>query len=131
MDFLLQAKRYIEENADLFVDLLSVGQQGDGDDIAIRPTPGNIEGRYADRGKVMRFQFQILVNHKLNRTSYETILDIANTLDGLRNGAITSSDGSFYMVKCELYNTPQFVERTSDGDLHTALFEAELLIEED
>lgn len=130
MDFLKQMKKYIETNIPIFKTPLSVGDLTDGEitgnDIAIIPIPGTPPTKNLDSGKNYVFAFQILVRHEKGSLSYSTCQLIADYLDGLSNGAVTSADGSFVFVTCDLYVTPNFVERTKWGDIYTAMFRAEL-----
>ncbi|NUJ19283.1 hypothetical protein FKN04_22380 [Bacillus glycinifermentans] len=128
MDFLNQIKKYIETNIPVFKTPLSVGALLDGDDIAIVAIPGIQPNKNLDLSRNYVFPFQILVRHAKSSISYSTCQTIADHLDTLTNGAVTSGDGSFNFVKCDLYTTPNFVERTADGDIYTAMFQAELYL---
>nr|WP_099682637.1 minor capsid protein [Bacillus pumilus] len=127
MDFLERMKIYIETNV-LPGQKIEVGAVKDGNSIAISPTPGIQPNKDLNLGRHYTFPFQILVRHSYSLTGYTTCQRIADHLDTLTNGAVTSSDGSFIFVNCGVYVTPNFVERTAQGDLYTALFQAELYI---
>ncbi|NPC91221.1 hypothetical protein HOO54_02865 [Bacillus sp. WMMC1349] len=127
MDFLERIKQYIETNV-LFDQALNVGPLKNGNSMSIRPTSGSQSVKSLDLGRSYTFPFQILVRHQESRTGYKTCQEIANKLDALTNGAVTSHDGSFDFIKCDLYTTPNWVERTPDGDIYTALFQAEIYI---
>lgn len=128
MDFLDRMKEYMENNMPLFKKPVSVGPLNSAEDIAILPIPGTQPTKNLDMSRNYIFPFQILVRHLNQRTSYVTCQQIANKLDTLTNGAVTSGDGSFNFVKCDLYTTPNWVETTPQGHIYTAMFQAELYI---
>lgn len=131
MDFIDQAKTYIKQRVPLFTPFIKVGILGDGNSIAIRKTPGAPPERYLEGSKTIMYPFQVLVQHKSNKTSYETTQAIEDALDGLTNGAIVSNDGSFIFNKCDVYSTTNFVEKNSKSYMYTAMFQAELFIEKE
>ena|SRR5690554_3991436 len=131
MDFLIRAKEFIESNLDLYSNV-ALGLLLDGDSIAIRPTPSTPPLRYLEKSKVTTYQFQILTKHQVGYTAYQELEKINDLLDGLENGAITSSDSSFILNKCEVYTSPNFVEKTEGGEqIYTAIYQAELYIREE
>lgn len=131
MDFLDRVIDYIEANVSLYAPM-RVGILSDDDSIAIRPTPSTPPEGYLIGDRARNFPFQVLTQHSQANISYQTLEAITEALDGLRNEAITSSDGSFVFVKCEVYTGPNFVEVTSRGKhIYTAIFQAELLIEKE
>ncbi len=131
MDFLDRMIDYIEANVSLYKPM-RVGILGDGDSIAIRATPGDPPDGYLAGDRLRNYPFQILAQHSSANTAYQTLETITKAIDGLGYGAITSSDGSFVFVKCEVYTSPNFVEVTSKGlHVYTAIYQAELLIEKE
>lgn len=131
MDFLDRMMDYIEANVSLYKPM-RVGILGDGDSIAIRPTPGTPPNGYLARDRLRNYPFQVLTQHSNAGVAYQTLETITNVIDGLENGAIVSSDGSFVFVRCEVYTTPNFVEVTSQGHhVYTAIYQAELYIEKE
>ena len=129
MDFLDKCKQYIEDNLNLFVDHINVGLLRDGNDVAIRATPGNPPERYMDDSHIYNYQYQVLVKHQSPREAYDTAREIEFLLDGLKKDAITG-DG-FTFIKSDVYTPANFVEHTSTGEhIYTAMFQAELLREE-
>ncbi|MFZ4452086.1 phage tail terminator protein [Salibacterium aidingense] len=129
MDFLERIKDYIEGNVSLYKTSLSVNMLKTGNDIAIRATPGAPNDRYVT-GKTHTFQFQILTRHEVDKTAYEAVQAITTALDGLTNGAVTSSDGSFVFHTCEVYTLPNFIEETAHGEsIYAAMFEAEIYLD--
>lgn len=129
MDFLHQLKEYIEDNFTIFRDDVAIGVlRSEGDDIAIRPTPSTITLRDMAEGRIINYSFQLLTCHRLERTAYEKAEEIALTLERLNRGAITSGDASFSFIRCRMTTTVNFVERSKEGAIYTALFAAELLI---
>ncbi|WP_162986460.1 minor capsid protein [Virgibacillus sp. Bac332] len=99
-----------------------------GNSIAIRPSPANINERYMEKSKIYPFSFQLLVHHDDNLVAYQMIEQLMSEYENLSSGAITSSDGSFNLVSFQCTTTPNFVQKTSYGVLWTALFEAELYV---
>lgn len=128
MDFLDRVMDYLEANLSLYAPI-RVGILGDGDSIAIRPTPGMPPQGYLTGDRLRVYSFQVLTQHQKPNIALGTLEAIAQALSGLENGAITSSDGSFSFVSCEVYTQPNFVEVTSQGvHVYTAIFHAELLV---
>lgn len=128
MDFLLRLKDHME-SLPFTPPTIGIGLYSeDGDSVAIRPSPSNINDRYMEQGKIYPFSFQLLVHHKDNLFAYETAENILSTYDNLASDAIASSNGSFELVSVYCTTTPNFVQKTSYGVLWTAMFEAELYI---
>lgn len=126
MDFLERMKEYIEHNISIFKSTLSIGTLKADEDIALVPVPGTSPTKNLDMKRNYVFPFQILVRHSKERISYTTCQEIADKLGILTNGAVTSGDGSFDFVNCDVYVTPNFVEKTPEGFTYTAMFQAEL-----
>lgn len=132
MDFLNSIKQYIEKNADLYVSNLQVGTLLDGNSIAIRPVPSTPPIRYLEKSKIITYQFQVLTKHSHTGIAYNTLEEINSLLDILELGAIKSANGSFVFNKCEVYTSPNFVEKTTKGEMiFTALYQAELYIKKE
>lgn len=126
MDFLDRILDYIESSVPLY-DSFSVGTLKDGNSVAVRPTPTSISTRYVEGSKIYPYGFQVLTKHKNMLTAYKAIQDVTEAIDGLTNGAITSSDGSFVFDKCEATTLPNWVEKDTQGyTIYTAIFQAEL-----
>lgn len=129
MDFLDRLKEYTE-GLNITPPVIQIGVYNtNGNSVAIRPAPSNINERYMSKGKIYPFSFQILVHHSDNLIGYNTIESLLSAYENLSNGAITSSDGSFNLVSVQCTTTPNFVEKTSFGVLWTAIFNAELYID--
>lgn len=128
MDFLDRMKQYIESNMLLFKKTLTVGPLTSGNDISILAIPSVKPTKNLDMSRNYIFAFQILVRHLDQYKSYTTCQQISDKLDTLTNGAVTSGDGSFTFVKCEVYTTPNWVEQTPEGHIYTAMFQAELYL---
>ncbi|SEP56854.1 bacteriophage minor capsid protein [Virgibacillus subterraneus] len=129
MDFLSRLKEHIE-GLSFTPSVAEIGlYREDGDSLAIRPAPSNIESRYMEKSKVYPFSFQVLMHNRNNFVAYETIEELTGKLDNLNSRAILSSDGSFVLVSFHCTTTPNFVQKTSYGVLWTAMFEAELYIQ--
>ncbi|CAF1777872.1 hypothetical protein NRS6094_04317 [Bacillus subtilis] len=128
MDFLDRMKQYIESNIPLFKKVLTVGPLQSGNDISILEIPGVKPTKNLDMSRNYIFPFQILVRHHDQHVSYTTCQQISDQLDKLTNGAVTSGDGSFDFVICEVYTTPNWVEQTPEGHIYTAMFQAELYL---
>lgn len=121
-------KEYIEDNFAIFGDNVYLGLLQSGDSVALRTIPMPPNQKYLDNGRVMMYQFQVLVRHSYELASYELMQDIDLGLDNLTNCDIISIDDSFEFVKCDSISGTNFVERTADGSIYTALFRAELHI---
>ncbi|WP_054634819.1 minor capsid protein [Thalassobacillus sp. C254] len=131
MDFLNSVKQYIEQKINLFGAPIEVGTLSAGNSVAIRPTPATPPTKYLTGGRNYTYQFQILVQHSENRLAHDTCQAIENLIDGLTNGAINSSDGSFVFNYSDVYTTTNWVERTNDGPIYTAIFQADLYIKKE
>ncbi|MCT1577950.1 minor capsid protein [Oceanobacillus kimchii] len=126
MDFLERLKAYTE-HLTYTPSVIEIGTyQENGNSIAIRPSPANINDRYMDKNKIYPFQFQLLVHHRENLEAYRMIHQLESQYENLSNRAITSSDGSFKLVSFQCVTTPSYVQKTSYGTLWSALFQAEL-----
>lgn len=131
MDFFLRLKSYIEDQFTLYKSPLSVGLLVKPNDIALRPTPGGEPEKDMDGSRYIQFPFQILTRHENEVLAFDTCQEIALGLDGLRNGAILSANGTYQFITCNLTTTINFVERDSYGGIYTALLEAELYLKEE
>lgn len=131
MDFLFRITEFIQNNLSLY-STIALGIAQDGNSIAIRPTPSTPPTRYLEKSKIITYQFQILTKHSTGIMAYNTLQEINSLLDGLENGAITSNNGSFIFNKCEVYTSPNFVEKSTGGEMiFTALHQAELYIKKE
>ncbi|MGJ9460287.1 phage tail terminator protein [Oceanobacillus sp. CF4.6] len=128
MDFLDRLKEY-QEGLPFTPSIIQIGlYKEDGNSVAIRPAPSNINERYMEEGKIYPFSFQMLVHNQSNVFAYDSLNQLTSQLDNLSNGAITSSDGSFNLISMQCTTTPNFVQKTSYGVLWTAIYNAELYI---
>ena len=94
--------------------------------ICIRLSPGADRTAYLDRGRVYRMSFQVLVKNNSQKEAIRLIHEIADYLDQLTTGDLTLSDNRFQFIQCEVYNQPNFVEKTEANEyIYTALFNAE------
>lgn len=131
MDFLLRVKEHIENNLSLY-STIALGILLDGNSIAIRPTPSTPPTRYLEKSKVVTYQFQILTKHSTGITAYNELEEINKLLDDLGPMTIKSNNGSFVFNKCEVYTSPNFVEKSTGGEMiFTALYQAELYIKKE
>lgn len=127
MDFIKQISSFITSNLALNAPIVSPVLKSDPSSIAIRETPSSVGNRYLNESKTLEFQFQILVKDPNVITARNTINSIFMLLDGLSKGAVTSSDGSFFMSKCECYTLPNWVETNEQNEhIYTAIFNAQL-----
>jgi hypothetical protein len=128
MDFLNKLKEHIE-GLPFTPSTVHVGLYDEnGNSVAIRPAPSNIDERYMEDGKIYPFSFQILMHHSSNLFAYDSLEQLTSELDNLDPRAITSSNGSFSLVSLQCTTTPNFVEKTSYGTLWTAIYQADLHI---
>ena len=128
LDFLDRLKEFLE-GITLISTPISIGTyKENGHDVAIRPSPSNIDTRYMDKNKVYAFGFQILVHHRENVIAYREIERIRATLEDLSSDSITSNNGSFKLISMQCTTTPNYVQKTNHGALWTALFVAEIHI---
>lgn len=127
MDFIKQISNYITTHVTLNAAITSPILSSNSSSVAIRETPSSVKNRYLSRDKTVNFQFQILVKDLSIIKARDTINAIFKDLDGLSNGEIQSSDGSFLMTKCECYVLPNWVEKNEHNEhVFTAIFSAEL-----
>lgn len=129
MDIIAQITAYLKNNVTLNGLPIVSPLLNEGNSVAIRETPSSIANRYMNAEKTFNFQFQILVKHDKIITLRNLINEIFMKLDGLPSGAISSTNGSFFISKCECYTSPSFVEITETNHvIYTAIFNAELEI---
>jgi hypothetical protein len=128
MDFLDRLKEYME-GLPFTPSTVHIGTyQENGNSVAIRPAPSNIDERYMEGGKIYPFSFQILMHHQSNNFAYESLSQLTIELDNLDPRAITSRDGSFNLVSMQCTTTPNFVQKTGYGTLWTAIYQADLYL---
>jgi len=131
MDFIDRLKEFME-GLPSTPSVVNIGVYSEnGNSVAIRPAPSNINERYMEEGKIYPFSFQILMHNRSNAIAYDSLNQLTSTLDNLNSRAITSSDGSFSLVSMQCTTTPNFVQKTSYGVLWTAIFQADLYIKGD
>ena len=128
LDFLDRLKEFLEGSISIPTPISIGTYKENGHDIAIRPSPSNIDIRYMNKNKVYAFGFQILVHHRENITAYREIERIRATLEDLSSDSITSNNGSFELISMQCTTTPNYVQKTNHGVLWTALFVAEIHI---
>lgn len=88
--------------------------------ISIRPTSTRPGERYL-QGKNEGLAFQVIVKSKSQRTAIENIENITRICDNLDRTIIPG------LISCEVYVTPNFVEKTATGEyFYTSLFQVEL-----
>lgn len=127
MDFLDRLSDFIENRVELNSHVVWGKLSTSRKSVAIRPTPSSTISRSYDRGKTYEYSFQVLVKDPDQLITMRVLQDITDLLDGLPNSAITSEDGSFIFVKCEVYSYPSYLEETDhDEYIYTAMFTAEL-----
>ncbi|WP_026582125.1 phage tail terminator protein [Bacillus sp. J33] len=127
MDFIKQVSNYLTKNVSLNAPITSPILSSDPSSVAMREVPSSIGSRYINTGKTLQFQFQILVKDPSVIKARGTINSIFKLLDGLSSAAITSTDGSFLMTKCECSTLPSWVETNERNEhIYTAIFVAEL-----
>lgn len=127
MDFILRLKDYVTNNVTLTAPIEPGLLNSDSQSIALRETPGNIPDRYWDKGKIHEYNFQFLVKDPSYMGASNQCHAIAEALDGLPPGSILSQDGSFSFITCEVYTTPNYVDKNDHGEIiFTALFAAQL-----
>src|SRR5690625_2420719 len=102
MDFLDRLIDYIETQLDLEVPI-TVGKLDKKETaISVRPTPSSTISRSMDMGSTFEYTFQVLVKNPNQFKTIKLVTEIAYLLDGLPNGTIKSSDGSFIFIKSEI-----------------------------
>lgn len=127
MDFLERLKEYIELR-EYTPQTILIGSHDNKDSVAIRPTPGAIDERYMEAGKIYDFNFQVLCHSRNNLLGYETINKLTSDFENLRANDIISETDTFTLVTMSCQTTPNYVEETNHGVLWTAIFTAELYI---
>lgn len=128
MDFVERLKEHME-GLSFTPSVIQIGAHNkDGDSIAIRPSPSNIDTRDMGHGKIYPFSFQVLVHNKNNHLGYTNTMKLMTEYDMPTGINIVSDDGTFVLISIRNTTTPNHVEETSYGTLWTAVFEAELYI---
>ena len=126
MDFINVLKADIESKA-YTPAVVEIGTfNEDGEAVAIRVSPSNINERYMQKGKNYPFSFQLLIHYASNFQAYSVAQKLVDDYDGATH--LTSSDGSYTLTSLYVTTTPNFVEKTDNGSLYTMMCEAELYI---
>jgi hypothetical protein len=129
LDFLSRLKEHME--GFIFTpSIIEIGMQKiDGNSVAIRPSPSNIDTRNMDKGKIYPFNFQVLSHHSESFKAYDLINRIFEEYDLPKTDLIIrSSNDSYELISCMCTSTPSYVETTNHGALWSAVFQAELYI---
>jgi hypothetical protein len=129
MDFLDRLKEHME-GLQFTPSVIEIGAQNeDGNSVAIRPSPGNIDTRDMSKGKIYPFNFQVLSHHSSSIIAYSLLSKIFDAYDLPKDELIIpSSDGSYSLISCMCTTVPNYVQTTSHGALWSAIFQAELYI---
>ena len=131
MDFLNRLKEYLE-GLPFTPSVIRIGTFDENtDSIALRLSPGSINDRDLESGKVYNFSFQILVHKKNHLVAYETIMKIMNELDNIDKSKINTDESKYYLILIECTTTPNYVQKTNYGELYTAIFNAELYVKKE
>lgn len=89
--------------------------------IAIKLIPSRPGTRYYE-GKVDRIQFQFSTKSQDQMKAMQTIEDIKNELDNLREVQLST----VYLTLCEVYTQPNHIDTTAQYEyIYAALFSAE------
>lgn len=127
MDFIIRTKEFLESELDLGASIEPASLSPEGRSIAIREAPGTIAQSYQN-GENYNLNFQILARDSDFIGVTNLIHMITKKLNRLPNDSIVSQDGSFIFVTCRVTTLPNYVEKTNEGYIFTALFNAELEI---
>lgn len=117
----------LESNFSLFatikLDIMSENQNA----LTIRRYQSGPSQRFMNGTRDDLIGFQLLVRHTDQVTAINTIETLSEYLEKLKAGNITSSDGSYEFLSCDLYVHPLLVEKTDHGAyLYSVLFQAKV-----
>jgi hypothetical protein len=129
LDFLERLKEHME-GLEFTPSVIEIGAQRiDGNSVAIRPSPSNIDTRDMGKGKIYPFNFQVLSHHSSGLVAYNLLNKIFEAYDLPKDDLIvTSNNDSFTLISCMCSTVPNFIETTTHGSLWSAVFQAELYI---
>ncbi|MFP3414997.1 minor capsid protein [Bacillus sp. SIMBA_074] len=115
--------------APIKVDLLDIGTNDKPKkSIAIRMIPSAPGEQYFE-GEIINKQFQVLVKSDNQLEVNNTIEAIARELNNVHRRSFNAIDGSYTLMRLNVYVEPNFVEKTAANEyLYTALFTTELEI---
>jgi hypothetical protein len=118
---------HLERNISLFatfkIDILS----DDDNALTIRRYQSGPSQRFIDGTRDDLIGFQVLVRNLDQKIAVDTIEVLTDYLEKLKEGQITSSDGSYNFINCDLYIHPLLVEKTDQGAyLYSTLFQARI-----
>lgn len=123
MDFLERLKEFTE-SLTYTPSTIEIGLYNeDHNSIALRPSPSNINERYLGKNKIYQYSFQVLIHDTNNYNAYQNTQKL---LDEFESMNIQSLNNSFLLVSCKCTTVPNFVQKTNNGFLWTAIFNAEL-----
>ena len=104
------------------VGMLDIDEEG----IAIRLIPSSPGERYVD-GRSDMLQFQVYTKFQDQLEAISKMTEITNKLTYVNRGAIDTVGGDFTILTCDVYTSPNFVEKTDNMEyIYTALFQSEI-----
>lgn len=109
------------------VDLLDIGTNNTPKkSIAIRMIPSALGEQYFE-GEIINKQFQVLVKSDNQLEVNNTTEAIARELNNVHRRVFNAIDGSYTLMRLNVYVEPNFVEKTAANEwIYTALFSTEL-----
>lgn len=120
--FLDEVRAYLQANT-TFEGAIKLSGTLDGSlksTVSIRSTPGRMGARYL-QGKDQGVSFQILAKDPSETVVAKLMDELANLCENLTKQDIPN------LVKCEIYVTPNFVEKTATNEtIYQAMFNAEI-----
>lgn len=117
----------IEANMQLFttfkIDILDTEDNA----LTLRRYQSGPSDRFIDGSRDDLIGLQVLVRNTDQQTASNTIESITDYLETLKEGAVTSSDGSYQFLNCDIYIHPLLVEKTdTNAYLYSAIFQAKI-----
>lgn len=104
------------------VGVLDIDEEG----VAIRLIPGPAGERHFE-GHTDVVHFQVYTKNRNQLEAIDKITTITNKLTYVNRGRIATIGGAFTILTCDVYTSPNFVEKTDNNEyIYTALFQAEI-----
>lgn len=98
-----------------------------GNGLSLSKTPRPPGARFLNKSKMYDYGFQITARHTNGKIAEDTLQEIYDYLDGLKD--VGETDGTYKLIKIEGYTSPNYVDTNDRNEhLYTALFVAELYI---
>jgi hypothetical protein len=125
MGFLDDLAGNVEANMQLFTTFKVDVLDSENNALTIRRYQSGPSVRFIDRSRDDLIGLQVLVRNESQQIASDTIEAITDYLEMLKEGAVTSSDGSYQFLNCDIYIHPLLVEKSdANAYLYSAIFQA-------